>query len=312
MPPSTDDGSNSMIDSEHPLCRVAPTSPSVLQRQAINHKSFFRHFIRLPELPKDKFVVAPDTPLPAYIVEDEYAKLWRGEDIEALELGCDEEQINKGIPSMAMAKLAAANMRWEKLIQMGACSATYATDKYVLQLTNSTIIAVLLSGFATAALVQPPNFQISDRLPAPWPAICQSCYTLSMVSSAISCFAATGIALHSVNRLSNVCPSKSSVAYMTYNIFHSARDAVESYVFRGMASACGGIVVAVTWNTANILYGVPALIFGLTGSIWFIIMYKQWDRMAKFHSDVADKLCAKDFMVAAENNNSITEGLWRS
>jgi hypothetical protein len=57
------------------------------------------------------------------------------------------------------------------------------------------------------------------------------------------------------------------------------------------------------------VYGIPAFAISVLGCAWFILMYKEWDKMTKFHSDVADKLCAKEIEVAAENNNSITEGL---
>ena len=296
-------------------CESTATGPnmsvrsSALRRRALRNDSPLRHFFWLPKLPKESFVIAPDRPLPEHIVQNEYNKLWAKHDVEALGLGkLNVEPIRGGVPSMAMAEMAKASMKWENLVQMGACTATYANDKYILQLTNSTIIAVLLSGFSTAALVVPPTFD--GRLPHFWPEIFQSVYTLTMLASAIYCFAATGVALHSVNRLSNVCPSRSSVAYMTHNVFHAARDAVEAYVFRGMAFACGGIIVAVTWNTSNLLYGIPALVATSVASIWFIIVYKEWDRMAKFHSDVADKLFAKDILIAAKNGNSVTEGLW--
>jgi hypothetical protein len=197
--------------------------------------------------------VSPDAPLDDSIVQQEYDKLWNKLDHEALETNSDEDRINRGIPSRAMAEAAKTSMRWENLVQMGACTATYACDKYILQLTNSTIIAVLLSGFSTASVVQGLDLKEETRFSQTYYLIFQGLlYSFFMLLSAFYCFGATGIALHSVNRLSNVCPSKASIAYMTKEIFHCARDAIETYVYRGIAFACAGIVVAVTWNTIDI------------------------------------------------------------
>jgi len=168
-----------------------------------------------------------------------------------------------------------------------------------------------LAGFAIGGLIESPDFTSDDTVyPEPMPIIFQSLYGLSMLASSMYCFAATGIALHSINRISNVCPSKTAVAYMTINIFFDARDSVNTYVFRGMASACLGIITAFIWGNQNLYYGIPAAVVCTLALCWFIAVYRQWDKMTTFHSDVGDKLCAKDLSIAAEKRQSITEGIW--
>merc|ERR1719330_1820991 len=105
----------------------------------------------------------------------------------------------------------------------------------------------------------------------------QAAYGFFMLSSTMYCFAATGIALHSVNRLSNVLPSKTAVSYMSLTIFFKARDSVNDYVFKGMASGCLGIIVAVVWNNQNLLYGIPAALVCTSATIWFVAVYKNWE-----------------------------------
>lgn len=290
-----------------------PNHAKNLTRKSLSPNTWWRFLMMLPQIPDTSFEIRPDQPLSPQIVDEQYNKIWTEKEIVDFETGLTTEQeagINNGIPTEAMAQTAQQTMRWNKLVQAGMCTATYANDKFILQLTNSTIVAVLLSGFATAALIESPDFTADNVYLDPIPVVFQCAYGFCMLTSAMYCFAATGIALHSVNRLSNVLPSKSSVAYMTLNVFFHARDAVNAYVFRGMATACFGIIIAVVWLNQNIFYGIPAAIASFVGTTWFVFVYKKWDSMTAFHSDVGDKLCAKDMMVASKLKNSITEGLW--
>lgn len=286
---------------------------SHLNRQSMKKNTVWRHVMHLPPIPDTDIKINPALPLPTEIVDEQYKKIWDDKELLHMEqtiTAKEEENIRNGIPTESMGKVATASMRWNKIVQAGMCTATYANDKFILQLTNSTLVAVLLSGFATAALVESPDFTAASVYPNPVPEILQCIYSASMLASAMYCFAATGIALHSVNRLSNVLPSKSSVAYMTLNIFFSARDSVNDYVFKGMAFACGGITTAFVWNNQNIYQGIPAAVVCVLGSSWFIAVYSKWEKMTVFHSDVGDKLCAKDMVLAAKEGKSMTEGLW--
>lgn len=269
--------------------------------------------MHLPELPNNKFHVRPDEELPDSIVNDEFNKIWTKEEYDNFEDNVtleQEESIKNGIPTQAMANAAMKSMRWNKLVQAGMCTPTYANDKFMIQLTNSTVVAVLLSGFSTAAMVEGPDFSVSEVYSKEVRVIFQSTYSLSMLASAMYCFGATGVALHSINRISNVLPSKTSVAYMTLNVFFKARDSVNDYIFKGMTTACLGLVTAFVWGNQNIYDGIPAAVISVIATLWFIIVYKNWDKMTTFHSNVADKLCAKDMKLAADGEHSMTEGLW--
>jgi len=247
-------------------------------------------------------------------VDKVYNRMWPQDTLRALETGLtteEEELIRNGVPTRAMAEAGTRSMAWTMIIQAGMCSATYANDKFILQLTNSTIVAVLLSGFATAAIISPPDdFTESDVYSDTLCIVFEFSYFVSMLASAMYCFAATGIALHSVNRISNVLPSKSSVAYMTRQVFYEAREAMYDYVFKGMAFACGGIISAFVWINQNRYSGIPALVVSTLATLWFIVLYKKWDKMTDSHSHIGDGLCAKDMVAAAERKSSITEGLW--
>ena len=295
--------------------RENPHLDPKLVRKSLSTNTFWRHVMRLPQIPETSFEIRANEPLPGEIVDEQYYKIWTQKELDAFETNLttdQEEGIRRGVPTKAMGETATKTMRWNKLVQSGMCTATYANDKFILQLTNSTIVAVLLSGFATAALVEAPDFTAASVYPEPVPIMFQCSYHLFMLASAMYCFAATGIALHSVNRLSNVLPSKSAVAYMTLNVFFDARDAVNDYVFKGMATACGGIITVFVWGNQNVYDGIPAAAVCAIASLWFVMVYKKWEMMTCFHSDVGDKLCAKDMVVAAERGNSITEGLWNA
>jgi len=285
-----------------------------LVRTAISSDTVFRHFMHLPKLPNKPFEIRPHQSLPDCIVDEEYGRIWTAdEDLGDIELNTtpeEEEKINNGIPTKAMAAVATRTMRWDKLVQAGMCTATYANDKFITQLTNSAVVAALLSGFATAAVIEAPGFTDDSVYSHPIPEVFQCSYSVLMIASALYCFAATAISLHSINRISNVLPSKSSVAYMTINVFYDSRDAVNDYLFKGMATACGGIIVAFVWLNQNIYNGIPAAVVCGLACGWFITLYKQWDKMTTFHSDVADKLCARDMLLSADKGTSITEGLW--
>jgi hypothetical protein len=281
----------------------------------MTNQTWLKHAMLLPKLSDTKLEVRPDQELDQKIVEEEFAKIWkRKSQLKAFELDLtdkEEENIKNGIPTVAMAEAAKSSMRWNLLIQSGICTPTYASEKFIVQLNNLTIVAVLLAAIATAALLSHPNFASSNTgYPQPIPIFFQAIYAITMIASAIYCFAAAGIALHSVNRISNVCPSKTSVSYMTINVFFSARDAVNTYLFRGTASVCLGLIVAFTWSNQNILYGIPAAILASGCTTWFIQLWRAWAQMTEFHSDVADKLCAKDLEVAANGKQSMTEGIW--
>ncbi|KAL3908779.1 MAG: hypothetical protein SGILL_008353 [Bacillariaceae sp.] len=281
----------------------------------MTNATWLKHVMLLPKLSETKFEVRPDQEMDPKIVEEEYNKIWqRKSQLKDFELDLseqDEEDIKNGIPTVAMAEAAKESMRWNLLIQSGICTPTYANEKFIVQLNNLTLVAVLLAAIATAALLSHPNFMSPDTsYPHPIPMIFQGLYATTMIASAIYCFAAAGIALHSVNRISNVCPSKTSVSYMTINVFFNARDAVNSYVFRGTTTMCSGLIVAFTWSNQNLWYGIPALIIATGCTIWFIQLWRAWARMTEFHSDIADKLCAKDLELAAIGKQSVTEGIW--
>jgi hypothetical protein len=160
-----------------------------------------------------------------------------------------------------MTKVANTTMKWNRVVQAGMCSASFENEKFISQLNNSAVVASLLSGFATTAVVaSSPDFTRSIVYPDPIPKVFQGYYSAWIFLSALCCFAATAISLHSVNRISNVLPSKSSVVYMAVNVFFNARESVGKYIFRGMWSACGGIIIAIVWSNQTIYYGIPALI----------------------------------------------------
>jgi len=130
--------------------------------------------MHLPPIPDTDIKINPALPLPTEIVDEQYKKIWNDKELLHMEetiTAKEEENIRNGIPTVSMGKVATASMRWNKIVQAGMCTATYANDKFILQLTNSTLVAVLLSGFATAALVQNPNFTAASVYPNPVPEI---------------------------------------------------------------------------------------------------------------------------------------------
>ena len=275
---------------------------------------FTRWIMYLPDLPKKGKDIKEQhkeiwSPLDEELkVEKDFEKCLRVKDEKRW---IDQNNIKEGIPTEAMTKVANATMKWNRVVQAGMCSASFANEKFILQLNNSAVVSSLLSGFATTAVVaSSPDFTHNIVYSDPIPKVFQGCYSALMFLSALCCFAATVISLHSVNRISNVLPSKSSVAYMAVKVFFHARESVSIYTFRGMWSACGGIIsIAIVWSNQSIYYGIPALIVSVMGTLWFIALYDQWKRMAEIHSDVADKLCAFDMKIIMDRNEPITEGL---
>ena len=308
--------SNSMYGAENASNRSFAdnqTDNQKLTRKTLKKNTIWRYVMRLPQIPETSFEVRPDQELSSDIVDQQYNRIWSPQEINALEVNLtkdDEEAILRGVPSMAMAEVVTKSMRWPKLVQSGVCSPTYANDKFMLQLTNTTIVAILMAGFGIAATLGAPDFVGDTLYPKPLPEIFQCAYSIFMITSTLYCFSATGIALHSINRISNVCPSKTAVAYMTAYLFFDARDAVNDYVYKGMAFGCGGIVTGFIWLNQNIFYGIPAALLSALGTLWFLAVYNKWDKMATFHSDVGDKLCAKDIVIAAEKGQSISEAIW--
>ena len=145
---------------------------------------------------------------------------------EELEADADDAKINAGIPSDGMAKSAAKTMNWVALVLSGICTPSYAINTYIVQLNNFTLVSVLLAGFAISATVETPDFSDDTGQPEYIRIAIVHLYGFEMLFSGMSCFAATCISLHAVNRLSNALPSKSSTAYMTKNVFLPARNAV--------------------------------------------------------------------------------------
>ena len=76
------------------------------------------------------------------------------------------------------------------------------------------------------------------------------------------------------------------------------------YVFKGMVCACSGITTAFIWFNQNIYYGFPAASIFFLGMFWFVSVYKKWEHMSNFHSDVGNKLCecVKDLEIPAKTS----------
>ena len=230
----------------------------------------------------------------------------------ALESEANDEEISKGVPSLAMGSFAEqTDMSWEALILAGFCTPKYAVDTYILQLNNLTLVAVLLAGFAIGFTVDPPAFLNDGDLPDFVLSTIKIVYGLTMLFSGVSCFAATSIALHTVGRLSNALPSKSSTTYMTSTIFKPAKVAVQQYIFRGILAMVIGLTCAFM-NAFPFCYGIPAFSVSAFLCVWFIFIYMTWEDGTCFHSEIADYLAAKDIAIAAKGNNSICEGLVQS
>ena len=180
-------------------------------------------------------------------IEQHYETVWENlskDQQNALEQDADDESINNGVPSEAMAQAVEHNMSWQRLVQAGVCTPSFAITKFTEQLNNLTLISVLLAGFAIGFAVSPEDYD-SDY-PVWYSYMLQGVYGISMLASGMYNFAATVIALHTANRLSNACPSKSSTAYMTVNVFKPARTAIQDYVFRGIIAICIGLTAVGT------------------------------------------------------------------
>ena len=195
------------------------------------------------------------------------------------------------------------------MVLTGVCTPKFAIEAYVSQLNNLTLVAILLAGFAISFAVSPPEFPDDDtEIPRGVSKILTHLYGGGMLFSGMNCFAATSIALHTVNRLGNACPSKSSTAYMTIKVFFPARKAVQTYIFRGIPGMVVGLVAAFV-QSFNLFHGIPAALASIGLCCWFVVLYNHWDEATSLHSEIADDLAVKDIGAAAKANKSICEGM---
>jgi len=100
------------ISEENPKSSADNTSKNnansdKLVRTAISSDSVFRHFMHLPKLPNKPFEIRPHQSIADCIVDEEYGRIWTAdEDLGDIELNTtpeEEEKINNGIPTKAMA-----------------------------------------------------------------------------------------------------------------------------------------------------------------------------------------------------------------
>ena len=290
------------------LLHDEPVSESTVEHP---YSWFARHTALLPdvrhELPKGVYGYE----IQKQFIAQEHESLWKTSGMSELEQEADEEKINAGIPSQAMATIADRSMLWKDLVLSGISSPSYAIRSYIEQLSNSTLVSVLLAGFAISSTVDAPDFDYDTGLPQSMRRVIEHIYGFSMLFSGMNCFAATCIALHAVNRLSNALPSKSSTAYMTRTVFDPARHAVQRYIYRGILGMVVGLTCAFMQSFAW-LYGVPSALLSVGLCAWLVALYSAWDVGCGYHNWVADRLASMDIAIAAEGQKSISEGLVHS
>ena len=247
-------------------------------------------------------------------LEVRHNQLWQSVSHLGLENTADDDKINAGIPTPPIASAVlhidgSVHMSWPQMILAGVCTPQYASNNFREQLNNLTLVAVLLAGFAIGFAISPPEFDDDDaNLPSALCVALTHIYGLAMLASGLTCFGATVIALHSLNRIANSCPTKSSMLYICENIFYPAREAIERYIFMGIVFMVFGLIAAFVL-LFNAFFSIPALVVSALFCWWFLRLYQTWGREAKEHNHVADGLAAMDISIAAKAQKSIGEGL---
>jgi len=254
----------------------------------------------------------PKNPIPNVKANVVHSKIWSASAKKFEEISDrDVKKLMEGVPTMEMALAVQKCQSWTTLIKTGAVSPKYALTSMVEQLNNYTLVSVLLAGFAISFAVTPPEFSNNEALSKEAQATLALIYGTAMLFAGVSNFGATAVSLHSVNMFSNIIPTKASAFYVTTNIFFPARHAVRRYVFRGILGTVIGLTCAFVQNFSH-FYCIPALVISTCFLGWFIMLYRLWYKDVWAHSCVADALAGMDMVQAAENDDCINEGIFRT
>jgi hypothetical protein len=205
-----------------------------------------------------------------------------------------ETESNDAIPEH-IAALLLKSQSWESRLRLGVISPQFAVDAFITQLTNESVVSVLLAGFSIGYVVALPDFidvGEDDLELTAW----LYAYAFCMAAAGLVCLTATLTSIIAISRLSNVLATKTSITYMTIVVFKPTRVISQMCTYIGVAFTLGGTIASIRIN-----FGLVAMALVAAPSVASLAYSVAYFRRSKQAGKVANDLAAIDFALAARD-----------